>query len=218
MTANVLVPLLLEAVEQLNTELLRIHHCVREVAVRSCGTEAEIASVRGSLRRAFSATRAIHDCAMIEDEIPGDLRVSSLRARAVVVALRCADLGRVSRGLVNYIPIGQFVTVDAFTDHVLDQIGRINATWSIEVGEAAASHLWSPRESLMRAEAAYADIGRNPDVQRFLQWAIAHGPIGVSEASVEIARVLEVATPTRAKDDVDTLPLHRRSSPIAKKN
>src|SRR3569623_345437 len=127
MTANVLVPLLLEAVEQLNTELLRVHHSVREVASHSPGSEATIVSMRGCIRRAFAAVRTVHDCAVIEDEIPEDLRVASLRARAVVVALRCADLGRVARGLVNYIPNGRIITVHAITDHVLDQNGRITA-------------------------------------------------------------------------------------------
>ena len=70
-------------VEQLQAELVRIHHNVRAVAAWPHNSDAEIASIRACLRRASAVTRGIQDHVL---ELGGDseadaLRASSLRSR-----------------------------------------------------------------------------------------------------------------------------------------
>jgi hypothetical protein len=213
MTTSVYVPLVLEAVEQLQAELVRIHHNVRAVAAWPQSSEAEIASIRACLRRASAVTRGIQDHVL---ELGGDgeadaLRASSLRSRGIVIAIQLSELERAARGLYEDPPSRRFPDAFAFKDFVLGEVGRINASWIAEAKQDEASDLARERDLLARAEAAYAALGRDPDVAEFLAWGIHRQSFVFRSVCRVLAALLGVPRPANRADgqsseDVPTLP------------
>jgi hypothetical protein len=213
MTTSVYVPLVLEAVEQLQAELLRIHHNVRAVAVWPQSSEAEIASIRACLRRASAVMRGIRDHVL---ELGGDseadaLRASSLRSRGIVLAIQLSELEQAARGLYEAAPSRRFPDVFAFKDYLLGEVGRINASWIAETKHGDPRDLASERETLARAEAAYIALGREPEVAEFLAWGIHRQSFAVRSVCRVLAALLEVPRPAsrvdgQLSDDIPTLP------------
>jgi hypothetical protein len=186
------VPLVLEAVERLEAEILRIHHNVRAIAAWPTNSAAEITSIRAAIRRAREVTRGIkHHVLVRADLTPSDaLRASSLRARGIVLAVELSELERGARGLVGSPQDNRFPDVWAFKDHLLTEIGRINAHWNAE-SKRESTPTANERAILDRAAAAYAALGQDPDIAAFLAWAIGRESYALREASRVIAALLD---------------------------
>jgi hypothetical protein len=206
MTA-VLVPLVLEAVERLEGELLRIHHNVRGIAAWPTNSAAEITSIRAAIRRAYEVTRAVRHQVLNRGAIaPSNaLRASSLRARGIVLAVELSELERGARGLEGSPPASRFADVLGFKDYLLGEIGRINAQWIADTRRVANDGGVAERAILDRAEAAYASLGQDPNVAGFLVWAIGRESYALRGASRVLAALLDVRVPNDPDDEPTTI-------------
>jgi hypothetical protein len=200
---SVYVPLVLEAVERLHAELLRIHHNVRAIAAWPTDSAAEIRSIRASIRRAHDVIRGIECHVLVRtDSTPSNaLRASSLRARGIVLAVELSELERAAHGLAGPPSSSRFPDVWAFKDHLLGEIGRINAQWIAESKREATAETPIERAILDRAEAAYASLGQDTDVETFLTWAVGSESHALREASRVIAALLSVDVPAEEDEE-----------------
>jgi hypothetical protein len=215
---SIYVPLVLEAIEQLEGELVRVHHNVRGIAAWPASSSVEIASIRASIRRARGVTWGLrgHTLALGENDDSDTIRASSLRARAIVMAIHLSEMERLGRGLAEH-PIGRFPDVDAFKDHLLGEVGRINATWMSEAKQAISHGASDERDTLARTEAAYAALGRQRDVAEILAWGAARPSLAFSTACRVLALMLDASQPAsetgpRTDGEVPTLPSLGRKS------
>jgi hypothetical protein len=200
------VPLVLEAVECLEAELLRIHHATRAIAAWPTDSAAEIASIRAAIRRACDVTRGITNnlLASSEGAASDALRASSLRARGIVLAVELSALEHGARGLAGSPPNSRFADVSEFKEYLVGEISRINAHWLTESRHFYVQHGASVRELLDHTEAAYAALGREPNVAGFLAWAVDRESYALRCASRVLATLLEVSLPSEVTDDEPT--------------
>ncbi|MFT3700179.1 MAG: hypothetical protein QM831_43940 [Kofleriaceae bacterium] len=158
--------------------------------------------MRAAVRRALAATQEVRRYALVDpDGDDTDTRASALRARGMIVALRSADLRRLNRNEGRYQPIGRFSTLDACIEFLLGEIGKINATWIAEVREAVEQHVWEPDETIVRAESAYVELGRDLDVIAVLEWGVRSESPVIRSSCRDIAGVLDVRLPVPDLDD-----------------
>jgi hypothetical protein len=124
--------------------------------------------------------------------------------------IHLSEMERLGRGLAEH-PIGRFADVDAFKDHLLGEVGRINATWISEAKQAISHGVSDERDTLVRTEAAYAALGRERDVADFLAWGAARPSLAFSTACRVLALTLDASQPAsetgqRPDGEVPTLP------------
>ena len=200
------VPLVLEAVECLEAELLRIHHATRAIAAWPTDSAAEIASIRAAIRRACDVTRGITNNVLASSEgaAADALRASSLRARGIVLAVELSALEHGARGLIGSPPNSRFADVWELKAHLLGEVGRINAQWLIDSRQFPVHDGAKVRELLDRTEAAYAALGRDPNVAGFLAWAIGRESYVLRCSCRVLAVLLDVVLPGDDADDEPT--------------
>jgi hypothetical protein len=200
------VPLVLEAVECLEAELLRIHHATRAIAAWPTDSASELTSIRAAIRRACDVTRGITNNVLASSEgaASNALRASSLRARGIVLAVELAALEDGARGLVGSPPHSRFSDVWELKDYLLGEISRINAQWLTESRHFHTHDGPGVRELLDRTEAAYAALGRDPNVAGFLAWAVGRESYALRCASRVLAVLLYVAVPNDEAGDEST--------------
>jgi hypothetical protein len=197
---SVYVPLVLEAVERLEAEILRIHHNVRAIAAWPTDSAAEITSIRAAIRRACESIRGIQNQVLVRTDVPPSdaLRASSLRARAIVLSVQLSEMERAARGLAGSPMAGRFPDVWAFKDYLLGEIGRINAQWITESKRAGNAGTPFDGAILERAEAAYRSLGQDQDVAIFVAWALSSESYALREASRVIAALLGIGLASEA--------------------
>ena len=173
--ASPYVPLVLEAAERLDAELLRIHHGLRDAVAWSAFDSDDAARIRASLRRAFEVTREIRQHVLDPDRDCRSvaIRASALRARCILVAIQTSVLECAGRD-ISIPAIGRFADVAALREHVLEQVGLVNARWLAAELQMQTHDDASLARILDNAEAALAELGRDPDVHRFLDWGASH--------------------------------------------
>jgi hypothetical protein len=215
---SVYIPLVLEAVERLERELLRIHHNVRGVAAWPTNSAEEIKSIRASIRRAYEVTRAVRHQVLARSDInpPNALRASSLRARGIVLAVELSELERSARGFAASPPAGGFPDVCAFKDHLLGEIGRINAQWIIDAKQTGLEGGAAERAILERAEAAYASLGQDPNVAGFVAWGVGSESFGLRAASRVLAALLDVRIPADDEEEPTSIEVPSLPSLLAR--
>jgi hypothetical protein len=167
----------LEAAERLDAELLRIHHGLRDAVAWSAFDSDDAARIRASLRRAFEVTREIRQHVLDPDRDCRSvaIRASALRARCVLVAIQTSVLECAGRDVSrSAFPIARFHDVAAFRDHVLEHVGVVNARWLAADLQMTTHDDASLARILDTAETELAALGRDPDVETFLEWGASH--------------------------------------------
>lgn len=185
------VALVLEATEWLDSEIMNIHHRLRDVSAWPC--ESDLASIRVSLLTLLTLTRGLRNRAVAATLHQGstDLRAAVLRARALVVATQLSILsGAINaseRRGASRLTVEQ---VAVFSRRVLDGIGRINATWAIGATSVAGPE---DLESVMaRAEVGYGAFREDEDVVSFVRIGATVETGVVRSACRVLAAVLEI--------------------------
>jgi hypothetical protein len=165
----------LEAAERLDAELLRIHHGLRDAVAWSAFDSDDAARIRASLRRAFEVTREIRQHVLDPDRDCRSvaIRASALRARCILVAIQTSVLECAGRD-ISIPAIGRFADVAALREHVLEQVGLVNARWLAAELQMQTHDDATLARILDNAEAALAELGRDPDVHRFLDWGASY--------------------------------------------
>lgn len=158
MTSTVTIPLLLEALGSIYTELARMNYAVRDLAAWPSPDSPDLARIRKAMRRGFAHVRQMQHLVVLldDDDTSWEGRAASLRARGIVVLLQLAGL----RGHdLGELLGSSFVSLEALTTFMIAEVGRANTYW---VGRPANL------DALARAERAFADIGRVPAMEALL--------------------------------------------------
>jgi len=175
MTSTVLVPLLLEAVEQLDAELLRIHRGTCAVAASPGEHLATVTNLSRAVKRASRALRSVRENVLDSAaELTIDRFESAFRARTIVLQLQLQTLKQLEPQVAHRLwpASGRFQSVDDVREFLLDRIGRLNAHWA-EDRRAHARDDERPGYRVLvaavaKAERALTAIGEDSDVISFL--------------------------------------------------
>jgi hypothetical protein len=200
--------LVLEAAEQLDAELRRLHHGLRDVAAWPRSSGQEVANMRAALRRAFGTVRAICEYVIECSEVEtSGMRASALRARGVVLAIELSELKRMECGATGSgWPSHRFADVEMFREYLLGEVGRINSRWIASQKQAIANEL----EIVEGGETAYVALGCDPDVAEVLAWGWSVAPQAMRRPWRIIASLLGVVCSRQAVTAVELPALTRR--------
>lgn len=204
MTSAVLMPLLLEALGSVDTELARVTYALRDLAAWPAYDSPDLGRARAAIRRAFAGLRTVRSWLVEAGDDSPEIRACALRARGIVVLLQLAELRHHDLGDA----LGaSFTSLDAFAEHVLACVGRANTCW---VGHA------DDPTALIRAEQSFAEIATDPAVANVLaRGALATNP-HVRLTWATLGALLDApGGGTESRTRVPTLPSLVRQTPSA---
>jgi hypothetical protein len=200
------LPLVLEAVAQLEVEVSNIGRCSDDLVTSASVVAAPVTvlKIRGAHRRAERAidtlrSRLLDDAS---DEPSREHREWTFRARAIVLALQMPELKRYERevGTRLWPARGRFASIAELCSYILERIGEINGRWlvdrrAIDVvgcdGEAARERAYLG--ALTEAERGLCNIGMEPDVACLLAAGAAMSSVGFRTACRVVAALLGVS-------------------------
>jgi hypothetical protein len=168
--------LVLEAVVQLDHEVTKLLSYA-DVLPYSSGTEV-IASLRTLLSMVTSAMSALRERVLASRYQTALLEAEAvLHARAAVLAVQVIELRHSARELAPGAldGAGSLQSVNAFCDHILDRITQVTTAWWCERHDLKttvsdpSSYYTLYHTVLDNAEHGLTAIGKEPDIERFLQ-------------------------------------------------
>jgi hypothetical protein len=171
------LPLVLEAVGQLDQELTRLtrHAAALAGPLSPRDRASTVTSLRAALDRANDAIRSMRDRVLEgATELTVERFESAFRARTIVVQIQLQALKHAEPEVAHRLwpAPGRFQSVDALSSFLLDRIGRLNATWSEERRELKSrgdnAEYRALIAAVVTAERALIAIGTDSDLISFL--------------------------------------------------
>jgi hypothetical protein len=206
--------LVLEAVMRLDGELARVLGCADFLATTI--ESSALAPLRSAIARAVAAASRVRTRVLASArDAAFDLQEPALRSRITLVAVLLAELGEAELELDDPAEL----RVRDVSNRVLERIGRVNAAWLserrtiLDAGLDQASTRRALYVAADSAEHAFAAIGRDPELVRFLD----RGTGAVSTRFRNACHTLAMVFALRDAEPIPVLPRLRRTvSHIAK--
>jgi hypothetical protein len=171
------LPLVLEAVGQLDQELTRLTRQAAALAAPLAAPDhvSTIANLRRALERATRAMNSMRERVLDSaTELTVDRFESAFRARTIVLQIQLQTLKLVEPQVAHRLwpSTGRFQSVDDVSVFLLDKIGRLNAGWSearrlLKNGDAEPDYR-ALIAAVATAEHELIAVGKNSDLISFL--------------------------------------------------
>jgi hypothetical protein len=192
----------LEAVAGLDRDLTTALDHADILAAHTVHAARTLWELRRTLRQSVTNARGLREELLAAERGSAeDLLEVALRERSAAIASRLVDLASVEQDARGPLYGGKFHRFLDVSTFVLDQIGRINEAWfrarivadaSSENGDEVAARQHACRLALADARQAFAEIGRDADLARFLFAARNIAAYSFRDGCRALARLLDV--------------------------